>query len=138
MTPGDESTRSRNRDLLDEAIAANTSLGTCLAQSTALLTALRDSLSEGLQCPVELPLKAPSTRDDILAAHRRNHQRGGLPKVPSDPELELFILTRVDTLTFKEIVAAVAAHFPPDRHVSVSSVNRWWLRTGKTLAAART
>ena len=128
---------SRNSDPVDRALAASDRLGTCLDEATALLAELRDNLTTGLQRPFERPLKPPSTRDEIHAAHRRNHQRGSLPKVASDPELELFILQRVDTLTLKEIVAEIAANFPPDRRVSISSVNRWWLRTGKALAAAR-
>jgi hypothetical protein len=127
----------RNSDLVEQALAASDRLQTCLTESVTLLTTLRDSLSTGLQQPVEQPLNAPLTRDQILAAHRRSHRRGGIPKVASDPELELFILARVDTMTLKEIVAEVAANFPPERHVSVSCVNRWWLRTGKTLAASR-
>ena len=128
---------SSNSDLVDRALAISDRMGTCLAEATALLAELRDAFSSGRERPVEQPLKPPSTRDEIHAAHRRNHQRGALPKVASDPELELFILQRVDTLTLKEIVAEIAAHFPPDRRASVSSVNRWWLRTGKALAAAR-
>ena len=41
----------------------------------------------------------------------------------------------MQTMRLQETVAAVAATFAPDRHISVSSLNHWWLRTGKALLA---
>ena len=133
----DETSCPLSRELVKLAMADWGRLSIMMGEAFVTLCRLEDSLSEGLQHAVEQPLNAPLTRDEIHAAHRRSHQRGGIPKVASDPELELFILQRVDTLTLKEIVTEVAAHFPSERHVSVSSVNRWWLRSGKTLAASR-
>ncbi|MDT8855925.1 hypothetical protein RNZ50_13050 [Paracoccaceae bacterium Fryx2] len=34
-------------------------------------------------------------------------------------------------MTFDQIVTAVAEHFTPDRHISRSSLHRWWQRHGK-------
>ena len=69
--------------------------------------------------------------------HRATHKRGGLSKVEADPELRAFILARIDTLTFEDIVAELKAAFPPDRHVARSSVHRWWLKTGRFLPQER-
>lgn len=70
---------------------------------------------------------------DAKAAHRAAHKRGGLPKVEADPEVKAFIIARLDRLTFTDIVAELKQAFPPDRHVSRSSVHRWWLKTGRFL-----
>lgn len=70
---------------------------------------------------------------DAKAAHRAAHKRGGLPKVEADPEVKAFIIARLDHLTFTDIVAELKQAFPPDRHVSRSSVHRWWLTTGRFL-----
>ena len=128
---------SRNTVLVAQVFATSDRLGTCLAEATALLAELWDSLSGGLQSSIEQPLKPPSTRDEIHAADRRAHKSGVLPKVASDPELQEFILERVDTLNFQQIVTAVADAFPPHRRVSLSSIDRRWRRTGKALTAAR-
>ncbi|NEY89328.1 hypothetical protein [Tabrizicola oligotrophica] len=70
---------------------------------------------------------------DAKAAHRAAHKRGGLPKVEADPEVKAFIIARLDRLTFSDIVAELKQAFPPDRHISRSSVHRWWLKTGRFL-----
>ena len=132
MTPD-----SRNTNLTARAAAACDRLASALAELIALEAELRDSLAKGLETPVKHPFNAPLTRDEILAARRRAHKSGTPPKIESDPELQAFILARVDTQTFKDTVAQVAAAFPPERRVAVSSVDRWWRRTGKALSACQ-
>ena len=81
------------------------------------------------------PLNPPSNPAETLAEHRRNHRSGRPGKIDADPELRAFILARIDTLTFAEIVTEVAANFPPDRRVSHSSLHRWWQKhRGQLLA----
>ena len=123
--------------LIDQALAA---LGRAMEETGAavdLANRVQAALQTGFETPVEPPLNRPQNRDEILAAHLRSHRPGTLGKIASDPELEAFIRARIDTLTLKETVAAVTAAFPPDRHVSISAVNRWWLRTCKPLIAPR-
>lgn len=60
---------------------------------------------------------------------RRNTRR----KIESDRELEQFIQERIFDETFPAVAAAVAAHFGPERRVAISSIHRWWHRTGKHL-----
>lgn len=47
--------------------------------------------------------------------HRREHRMGRVPKIDTDPELQTFILARLDRLTYHQIAAEIAAHFPPAR-----------------------
>lgn len=74
-----------------------------------------------LQHPVQ-PTLPPATD------HRREHRSGRPPKIDTDPELAAFIRARIDRLTFEEIAAQVAAHFPPARRVGKSTIHAWWKR----------
>ena len=130
-------TDSRNMSelasLIDQALAA---LGRAAVEITVAVD-LAHRVQTALKTPIELPLNGQQNRDEILAAHRRAHRPGMPGKIASDPELQAFILARIESLTLKETVAAVTEAFPADRHVSVSAVSRWWLRTGKAMIAAR-
>ena len=119
--------------LTDRARAA---LGRAAVEIT-LAGDLTRRVQTALEAPFEPPLNGQQNREEILAAHRRAHRPGMPGKIASDPELQAFILARIESLTLKETVAAVTAAFPADRHVSVSAVSRWWLRTGKAMIAAR-
>lgn len=57
--------------------------------------------------------------------HRRAHRPGRPAMIDTDPELQAFILARLDRLTYHQIATAVAEHFPPDRRISHASVHRW-------------
>ena len=80
----------------------------------------------GVKHPLQQPLNAPKTREEVQAEHRSEHRMGVPSKIASDPELEAFILARIATLTFAQIVSEVRATFPPDRHCSHSGLGRWW------------
>ena len=121
--------------LIDQALAALGRAMDATSSAAQLAGRAKEALRTGLETPLEGPSKSHVNRDEIHAAHRRSHRRGSLGKVASDPELEAFVRTRMQTMTLQETVAAVAATFAPDRHISVSSLNRWWLRTGKALLA---
>jgi hypothetical protein len=73
------------------------------------------------------PLNAPSTPAE--STERRTEIRS---RIEADDELRTFILARIRTLTFDQVLAEVAAHFPPNRHPSRSALHRWWHRYGKT------
>jgi hypothetical protein len=68
---------------------------------------------------------------DVKAAHRAAHKPGVPLKIEADPEVKAFIQARLDTMTFDDIVAALKAAFPPERHVSRSSLHRWWQKIGR-------
>ncbi len=125
-------TSPRKLDLIDRAIAANAKLGNALAELISIADAIRATLSTAVETPVKPALNLPQTREEALAAHRRAHRSGYPPKIEGDPELEAFILARVDTLTFGQITDAIKADFPPAQHVGRSTVHRWWrLRTAR-------
>jgi hypothetical protein len=78
----------------------------------------------GVKHPLQQPLNAPKTREEVQAEHRRAHRSGRPGKIEGDPELEAFILAQIDTLTFAQIVSEVRATFPPARHCSHSGLGR--------------
>ncbi len=102
-----------------------------VASLKAKVAALSHDLT-GLQQALEGGVKRP-VNTDVKAAHRAAHKRGLPARIEADPELKAFILARIDTLTFDDIVAALKASFPPERHVSRSSLHRWWVKIGRFL-----
>ena len=58
----------------------------------------------GVEHPVQPPFNTRQSREDLQAEHRRAHRSGRPGKIEGDPELEAFILARIDTLTFAQIV----------------------------------
>lgn len=91
-----------------------------LLEASAETASLVTTLSTGLQGPVEV---------DVNAAHRRAHRMGKPAKLAADSELQAFVNARFATLTFEQIAQDVAANFPPDRRVSMSSIHRWWQKS---------
>jgi hypothetical protein len=117
-------------DLASRLIAISKDLTATHAALTALAAELLNGNPVDLQSPVQQgnkhPVKALPTRAEMIAAHRRAHRPGRPGKIESDPELEAFILARIETLTFAQIVTKVRATFPPDRHCTHSGLGRWW------------
>ncbi len=72
--------------------------------------------------------KTPVEGTSPLAAWRAAHRVGTPSRITSDPEVEAFILARIEAMTYAQIVAAVAARFPKARHISMSSLQRWWTK----------
>ena len=103
-----------------------------VASLKAKVAALSHDLT-GLQQALEGGVKRP-VNGDVKAAHRAAHKRGFPAKIEADPEVKAFIIAHLDTLTFDDIVAALKASFPPERHVSRSSLHRWWQKTGRFIA----
>lgn len=59
----------------------------------------------------------------------REHRPGRVAKTDADPELRVFILEGIDTMTFLALTKAVAdAFLPPDRRVGTTAINDWWRR----------
>jgi hypothetical protein len=61
-----------------------------------------------------------------VTEHRRQHRVGRPAKIDCDPELQAFILARLDRMTFIHIADDVAKHFPPERRVAKTAINEWW------------
>ena len=110
-----------------------------------LVTECADSFPEAIrrvvQWAVQQPLQSPF-EDPVQDAmppidpHRAAHRVGSPSRIDTDPELTAFIRARIDRLTFKDIAAEIAGHFPPDRRASVSGLHRWFHRQ-KRHAGAR-
>lgn len=108
------------------------------ARQTALqndsLRAANDRTIRTLETALNQALNVPSngaSNDASMVSlgrdgHRRSHRAGVPPRISSDPELEAFIRSRIDGLTFTQIIAEVAAAFPPDRRTILSALSRWW------------
>lgn len=102
---------------------------------TAALSCVSAAMSALHQAPFEAPLKTPlkghnAPHEDSLslAAWRAAHRRGRPSRIASDPEVEAFVLDRIEVMTYAEIVAAVAESFPKARHISSSGLQRWWAK----------
>lgn len=91
-----------------------------IKDASRAIECLVTALSIGLQTPVET---------DVNAAHRRAHRPGHPSRIDADPELRAFVSARLDTLTFDQTATDIAAHFPPNRRVSRSSIHRWWQKS---------
>lgn len=63
---------------------------------------------------------------NAVAIQRTRGGRSKVHKIDADPDLRAFVEARILTKTHDQIVADVAVNFPPERHVTRSSVSRWW------------
>lgn len=97
------------------------------------ITALEEALQQAIQGGVNaLPAEIPAPSE-----HRSEHRPGRAPKIAVDPELQAFIMARVERMTFEAIAAEVASHFPKPRRVGKSAIYDWWRkqRGGKSSRA---
>ena len=85
---------------------------------------LAEGATPGVQRPIEQPLNAPPE------AFQRPKPSS---KIARDPELQAFITARLADHTFDQIVAAIAANFPPERRSSRSALSRWCQRKAAAL-----
>ncbi|WP_062560814.1 hypothetical protein [Paracoccus aminovorans] len=95
---------------IDIALAEVGIAASALDRLGRALTTLRQSHLDGRLSDLP-PCDVP------VIEHRREHRMGRAPKIDADPELPAFILARLDRLTYHQIAAEIAAHFPPARHV---------------------
>ena len=108
-------------DPLTAIDVALTDVGT----SAAALDRLGSALTTLRQIHLDARLSDLPPCDVPVNEHRRAHRMGRVPKIDADPELPGFILARLDRLTYHQIAAEIAAHFPPARHVHPATVHRW-------------
>lgn len=109
--------RAGNPDREAALLAEVKALGTMSRRLQHGLTLLSRMLEAGVQADSITPLHA--------ALHLKEHRRGRPSKIVCDPELETFIIER---MTFQQIAEDIARHFPPQCHVSCSSIHRWFRR----------
>jgi hypothetical protein len=110
------------RAAIDQARVSARQIGDLQAANARTIRTLEAALNQA----VEGALNDPSLLPQIAADHRRAHRSGVPPRIASDPELEAFIRARIGQLTFAQIIAEVAATFPPNRRTSMSALSRWW------------
>ena len=112
-----------------EAQALTSAAGQALSGAlTTLATAVQQPFNESCEVTGPGPMPPP-------CEHRRLHRPGRPGKIESDPELQAFIRARADRLTYDQLVAAICDQFPPDRHVSRSTVHKWWSAQLQALAS---
>lgn len=93
---------------------------------------------ERLSATIEAPAKGAFNAAADPAAWRAAHRSGSPSKLDTDAELRAFVMERIKTLTYDQIVQAVAAAFPPGRRTSRSTLSRWFRRNGGQAAGAST
>ena len=104
-----------------------------LAVAKQMIEAYGDGIPEVLQRVIQWAVKQ-GVKSHVectlppIDLHRAAHRVGSPSRIDTDPELTAFIRARIDRLTFKDIAADIAAHFPPERRASVSGLHRWFHR----------
>ena len=120
-----------NASHLAETLAAARAAEVQLRSACNLAAQAVNALSSGLQASL-----CNVAEDTPAARHRSLHRPGVLSKIEADPALRIFILARISTMTFAELIAACAEAFPPDRRPIHSGLHRWWHRQGKPTTEA--
>jgi hypothetical protein len=80
-----------------------------------LCAALQSGIDDGLTLAASPPARRPNRR----------------AKIANDPELQAFVLARIMSMTFDQVLAEIAATFPENRRVSRAALHRWGHQTGK-------
>lgn len=89
------------------------------------LNRLETSLKYLLKASQQERLGSLPACDVPVTEHLREHRPGVPGVIASSPELQAFILARLDRLTFKQIAGDSARHFPMPLHVHQSTIHRW-------------
>lgn len=110
------------RIAIDQARQTARQIGDLQAANARTICTLETALNQAIKGPFNDHSPLPQ----IAVDHRRAHRSGVPPRINSDPELEAFIRARIGHMTFAQIIAAVAATFPPNRRTSMSALSRWW------------
>jgi hypothetical protein len=144
MTGADEDARAAVR-MAEASVAIATTHVELIGSVLALLEAIMERIED--QCPAPLahavegglqrPVQAAPPPLTTPEAHRAAHRPGRPSRLDTDPELRAFVMARLGQDTFDEIVAAVAAAFPPDRRIRRSALHAWWKRNSSAPPAIR-
>ena len=109
------------RTAIDHARQTSVQIGALLEANHRTIRTLEAALNQAIKGPLN-----ESTLPQGAVEHRRAHRSGVPSRIASDPELEAFIRARIGHRTFAQILAEVAATFPPGRQTSMSALSRWW------------
>lgn len=109
------------REAIDQARQTARQIGDLQAANARTIRTLEGAFNKAVKAPVNAPITAATA----IAEHRRQHRSGVPSRLATDPELETFVRDRIDRLTYKELVAEIAAAFPKDRRVGKSVLCRW-------------
>jgi hypothetical protein len=120
--PADKPARQLITDALVEARQLRAPVDTAGTAADRAVAALEAALEGTIQQAVSA-LPEPAAPP---CSHRSAHRPGARPKIESAPELRAFIAARIDRMTFDQVAAEVAAHFPEDRRVRKSAIHAWW------------
>lgn len=121
------------RTAIDQARQTALQIGVLREANARTIRTLETAFNQALK----EPSSGAETVPVAVAEHRRCHRSGVPPRISTDPELEAFIRARIDRLTFTQIIAEVAATFPPGRRTSLSALSRWW-KLNRQIPPART
>lgn len=116
------------RTALDQARQSGLQIDALRAANARTIRTLEVAMNGALTGPSSAALQVGEV------AGRRHEIRS---RIEADEELRAFILARIRTLTFDQVLCDVAARFPPDRRPSRSALHRWWHRHGKHRADAQ-
>lgn len=120
--------------------ATRTARASLAELEAVLVNALERPFEGGLQGTVQ----APAAPAPPASAHRRDHRPGRPAILAEDPELRSFVEVRMGRMTFDQIAAAVADHFPEGRRIGKSALHAWWhthrkrITAGQSLSQPRT
>ncbi len=89
------------------------------------LSTARLSLSTCEDILLENGIENLPLSDQPISEHRRQHRMGRPPKIDNDPELQAFIMARIDRMTYVQLADAIATHFPEPRRVGKSAIHAW-------------
>lgn len=64
--------------------------------------------------------------DVPVTEHRAAHRFGRPARLDVDAELRAFVLSRIERLTYTQIEAEIARHFPDARRIGKSAIQAWW------------
>ncbi len=113
---------------LDQARQTALQIDSLRAANARTILSLETVLNQSLNGPLNAPSHAAQTHE------RRTEIRS---RIEADEELRSFIIARIKTQTYKQVLAEIADHFPASRHTSLSALHRWWHRYGKHSGAAQ-
>lgn len=99
-----------------------------LAPAIAGLTRLKGALERHREALLQNRLSDLPPCDVPPTEHRRLHRPGVQAKLDADPELQAFVLARLECLTYQSIAEEVAEYFPPERRVRRSAIHQWAIR----------
>lgn len=121
------------RTAIDQARQSARQIGDLQAANARTIKTLETALNQSIKGA----LNTTSTVTPAAAEHRRLHRSGQPSRIASDPDLQAFIRSRIDTMTFTDIIAEIAAAFPKERRTSMSALSRWWSAERASVRANR-